>query len=86
MTQILIILQGLLYVGLVIVLLNGRLRRAMPGTRGILAATALSLVVHMLITLAIPPDWVTTWLVFILPGHILTPAALLLVARRKSGE
>jgi hypothetical protein len=85
MTQILIVLQGLLYVGLVIVLINGRVQRMMPGTQGILGATGLSLVVHLLITLFIPPDWVTTWLFFVVPGHILTPAILLFLARRKSG-
>ena len=85
MTQILIVLQGLLYVGLVVVLLNNRLQRPLPGTRGILAAAGLSLVLHLLLTLAIPPDWVTTWLVFVVPGHILTPAALWWLARRKSG-
>jgi hypothetical protein len=84
-TQILIVVQGLLYVGLVIVLINGRLQKAMPGTPGVLGATGLCLVIHLLLTFLIPPDWVTTWLFFIVPGHILTPALLLLLARRKSG-
>lgn len=86
MTQILIILQGLLYVGLVVTLLNGRLQRRLPGAAGILAAAGLSLAAHLLLTLAIPPEWRPTWLFFAIPGHILTPAVLLWRARRKTGD
>jgi hypothetical protein len=85
MTQFLIIAQGLLYIGLIIVLLNGRLQKVLPGAPGVLGATGLCLVVHLLLTLVIPAEWVTTWLFFILPGHILTPAVLLWVARGKQG-
>lgn len=85
MTQIIIIAQGLLYIGLIIVLLNSRLQKPMPGTPGVLGATGLCLVAHLLLTLAIPAEWVTTWLFFIIPGHILTPAVLLWVARGKQG-
>ncbi|MFN3448228.1 MAG: hypothetical protein ACK44F_05985 [Roseococcus sp.] len=86
MTQILIIAQGLLYVGLVVVLLNNRLQGRLPGARGVLAAAGLSLALHLALTLLIPPGWTTTWLVFVLPGHILTPAVLVALARRKTGE
>jgi hypothetical protein len=86
MTQILIIAQGLLYIGLVIALLNGRLQRAMPGKAGVLGATGLCLVVHLILTLFIPPEWVTTWLFFVVPGHLLTPAVLLWLGRDKQGE
>jgi hypothetical protein len=84
-TQILIVLQGLLYVGLVVVLLNNRLQRPLPGPRGILAAAGLSLLLHLLAILAIPPDWVTTWLVFVVPGHLLTPVVLLWLGRGNKG-
>ncbi|MCX8133637.1 MAG: hypothetical protein N3D18_06695 [Roseococcus sp.] len=86
MTQILIIAQGLLYVGLVVVLLNNRLQARLPGARGVLAAAGLSLAAHLLLTFPIPAEWRTTWLVFVLPGHILTPAVLVVLARRKTGE
>lgn len=86
MTQILIILQGLLTIGLVITLLNNRLQRRWPGAPGILAATGASLAAFLALTLLIPPEWRPTWLFFAIPGHLLTPAVLLVLARRKRGE
>jgi predicted MFS family arabinose efflux permease len=86
MTQILIILQGLLYTGLVVTLANGRAQRRWPGPRGVLAAAGASLALHLLLTLAIPAEWRATWLFFVIPGHILTPALLVWLARRNAGE
>jgi len=85
MTQILIILQGLLYTGLVTTLLARQAEKRWPGPRGILGAASASLAVHLLLTLLIPAPWHVTWWVFVVPGHILTPALLILLARRNTG-
>ncbi|HEV7458219.1 MAG TPA: hypothetical protein VGN96_15720 [Roseococcus sp.] len=85
MTQILIILQGLAYVGLIVTLLARFAERRWPGPRGILAATAASLAFHLLLTFLIPAPWHVTWWVFVIPGHILTPALLIMLARRNTG-
>ena len=86
MTEILIILQGLLYTGLVVTLLARRAERWKPGIPGILAAAGGSLAVHLLLTFLIPEAWRVTWLVFVIPGHILTPAVLIWLDRRNTGD
>lgn len=85
MTQILIILQGLAYTGLVVTLLSRWAEKRRPGAPGILGAAAASLVLHLGLTLLIPAPWHVTWWVFVIPGHILTPALLLWLARRNTG-
>lgn len=85
MTQILIIIQGLLYTGLVVTLVSRWGEKFRPGAAGILGGAAVSLAVHLLITLIIPAEWRVTWFVFVIPGHILTPALLLVFARRNTG-
>lgn len=85
MTQILIILQGLLYTGLVVTMLSRVTQGRWPGTPGILAAAVASLALHLLLTLLIPAPWHVTWWVFVIPGHILTPALLVFLARRNTG-
>lgn len=85
MTQALIILQGLLYTGLVVTMLSRVTARRWPGMPGILAAAAASLVFHLLLTFLIPAPWHVTWWVFVIPGHILTPALLVFLARRNTG-
>ncbi len=83
MQQILILLQGLAYSGLVIVLLKNRLARSQAGVKPILMATGILAVLHGAITFAIPPLWQPTWLFFWVPGHIITPLVLLWLLRRK---
>lgn len=85
MTQLLIILQGLLYTALIVTLLSRFAERRWPGTPGILGAAAASLVLHLLLTFFIPAPWHVTWWVFVIPGHILTPALLVFLARRNTG-
>jgi len=85
MTQILIILQGLLYSGLVVTLLARQGEKYRSGAAGILGGAAVSLAFHLLLTFIIPAEWRVTWFVFVIPGHILTPALLILLARRNTG-
>jgi hypothetical protein len=84
MTEILIILQGLLYTGLLVTLVSRWGERFRPGAAGILGGAAVSLAAHLLFTLIIPAEWRVTWFVFVIPGHILTPALLLFLARRNT--
>ena len=83
MHQILILLQGLAYSGLVIVLLKNRLARSQAGAKPILMATGALALLHGAITFAIPPALAPTWLFFRVPGHIITPLVLLWMLRRK---
>lgn len=85
MTQILILLQGLVYTGLIVTLLARRGEAWRPGPLGILAGAGVSLAVHLLLTFLIPAEWRVTWFFFVIPGHILTPAVLLVLARRNTG-
>ena len=82
MEQILIIIQGLAYSGLVVTLLSNRLSRGRGGAAPILTAAGGLAVLHGLLTLLVPAGWVTTWLVFWVPGHIITPLVLLWMQRR----
>lgn len=85
MEQILIIIQGLVYSGLVVTLLTNRLSRGRTGAAPVLAAAAALILLHGLLSFLIPPAWLVTWLVFWLPGHIITPLVLLW-RRRGSGD
>lgn len=85
MEQILIIVQGLVYSGLVVTLLTNRLSRGRSGAAPVLAAAAALILLHGLLSFLIPPVWLVTWLVFWLPGHIITPIVLLW-RRRNSGD
>jgi len=84
MEQLIIIAQGLAYSGIVVAFLAKRLRARRAGTLSIFAAAALSAVVHALLTFLIPTGWEMTWLVFWVPGHILTPLVLLWLQRRNT--
>lgn len=84
MEQFIIIAQGLAYSGIVIAFLSKRLRARREGALSIFAAAALSAVVHALLTPLIPTGWETTWFVFWVPGHILTPLVLLWMQRRNT--
>jgi hypothetical protein len=81
MEQILIIVQGLAYSGLVVTLLTNRLSRGRTGVMPVLASAGALILLHGLLTFLIPTAWLVTWLVFWLPGHIITP--LILLWRRK---
>lgn len=81
MEQILIIVQGLVYSGLVVTLLANRLSKGRPGVIPILAAAGSLILLHGLLTFLIPSAWHTTWYVFWVPGHILTP--IILIWRRR---
>ena len=81
MEQILIIVQGLVYSGLVVTLLANRLSRGRRGAVPVLAAAAALILLHGLLGLLIPSAWLVTWFVFWLPGHILTPLVLLWLRR-----
>ncbi|UPY36910.1 hypothetical protein [Sediminicoccus sp. KRV36] len=83
MAQILIILQGLLYSALVVTLLSNRLSRGRNGAMPVLAATAALILLHGVLSFLVPPEWLVTWLVFWLPGHILTAIVLLWMRRPK---
>jgi len=85
MEQILIIVQGLVYSGLVVTLLTNRLSRGRSGAAPVLAAAAALILLHGALSFLIPPAWLVTWLVFWLPGHIITPLVLLW-RRRGSGD
>ena len=84
MEQILIIVQGLVYSGLVVTLLANRLSKGKPGVIPILAATASLVMLHGLLTFFVPDAWRTTWFVFWVPGHILTP--IILIWRRRAAK
>ncbi len=83
MEQILIIIQGLAYSGLVVTMLSNRLARGRSGAAPILVAAGALAVLHALLTLLVPAAWMTTWLVFWVPGHIITPLVLLWMRRGK---
>lgn len=83
MEQILIIVQGLAYSGLVVTLLTNRLSRGRSGAVPVLAATAALVALHGLLSLLIPAPWLVTWFVFWVPGHIITPIILLWMRRPK---
>ena len=83
MEQLLIIIQGLAYSGLVVTLLSNRLARGRRGAAPILGAAGGLAVLHGLLTLLVPAGWVTTWLVFWVPGHVITPLVLLWMQRRQ---
>lgn len=84
MEQILIIVQGLVYSGLVVTLLANRLSKGRPGVVPILAAAGSLILLHGLLTFLIPAAWHTTWYVFWVPGHIITP--LILLWRRRGAQ
>lgn len=81
MAAILIILQGLLYSGLVVTLLTKRLSQGRSGAGPVLTAAAVLILLHGLLGFVIPTDWLTTWFVFWVPGHIITPIILLWLRR-----
>jgi hypothetical protein len=85
MEKILIIVQGLAYSGLVVTLLSNRLSRGRSGAAPVLAAAGGLILLHGLLSFLIPPAWLTTWLVFWLPGHIITPLVLLWMRRSSGG-
>jgi hypothetical protein len=80
MQHILIIVQGLAYSALVVSMLSNRLGR---GPAGILAAAGGLAALHGLLTLLVPPEWRVNWLVFWVPGHIITPLVLLWMRRKR---
>lgn len=84
MEQILIIVQGLAYSGLVVTLLTNRLSRGRSGAVPVLAATAALVLLHGLLTLLVPPEWRVTALVFWVPGHVITPIILLWMRRTRA--
>lgn len=85
MEQALIIVQGLAYSALVITLLSNRLSRGRKSAASILAASIALAMLHGILTFAIPSGWMTTWLAFWVPGHIITPLVLLWWQRRRIG-
>jgi hypothetical protein len=85
MEQILIIVQGLVYSGLVVTLLTNRLSRTRSGAVPVLAAAGALILLHGALSLLIPSPWLVTWFVFWLPGHIITPIVLLWLRRGGGG-
>ena len=81
MEQLLIVIQGLAYSALVVTLLANRLGRSRGGKAPILVAAVALAVLHGLLTILVPAAWIPTWLVFWVPGHILTPLVLLWMQR-----
>ena len=81
MQQIVIILQGLAYTALVVTMLSNRLGQ---GRAAVLAAAGGLAALHGLLTLLVPPDWRVTWLVFWVPGHVITALVLLWMRRSRA--
>ena len=81
MQQIVIILQGLAYSALVVTMLSNRLGQ---GRVAVLAAAGGLIMLHGLLTLLVPLDWRVTWLVFWVPGHVITALVLLWMRRRRA--